>query len=146
MRSIHGLLMLVAATAGACGKKQEGPQPPAAETPGRMGGMGMAMQGMQLMPLMRAQLDSLGTMDPAQMAAMMAAHQGLASRMMDAMGSDMRGMNMKPDAAWSALSDSVRQDLAEMPNLSGAALRSRMQEHIGRMQRLMAMHQGMMRM
>jgi hypothetical protein len=146
MRSMHGLLILVAATLLACGKKQESPQPPAAETAGRMGGMGMAGQGMQMMSLMQVHLDSLGAMDPAQLAGMMASHQALAGRMMDAMGADMQGRNMKPDAGWSALSDSVRQDLSELPNLSGAALKSRMEEHIGRMQRMMAMHQAMMKM
>ena len=146
MRSMHGILMLATVTLTACGKKQEAGQAPAADAAGRMGGMQMGMQGMQMIALMRAHLDSLGTMEPAQMAAMMAAHQALTSRMMDAMGADMRGMNVKPDPAWSSLSDSVRQDLGDLLGLSGAALESRMQGHIGRMQRLMAMHQGMMRM
>ena len=66
--------------------------------------------------------------------------------MMDAMGADMRGMNMKPDSAWGALGDSLRQDLAELPGLSGASLKTRVQAHIGRMQRMLATHEGMMRM
>jgi predicted small lipoprotein YifL len=146
MRSIHGILILVTVTLTACGQKPEAAQPPAADTASNMSGMQMAMQGVQMMPLMRAHLDSLGAMQPAQMAAQMAAHQDLASRMMDAMGADMRGRNMKPDSTWTALSDSLRQDLAGMPGLSGGALKSRMQAHIGRMQRMMAMHEGMMKM
>lgn len=146
MRVTHVALAIVIVTLGACGKKQEAVQPPAADTTGKGGGMQMAMQGMQMMPLMRAHLDSLPAMPPAQMAAAMAAHQDLASRMMDAMGADMRGMNMKPDSAWAALGDSLRQDLAELPGLSGGALKSRMQAHAERMRRLMTMHEGMMKM
>ncbi len=139
--AVLGLLVAVA-----CDRKQEVAQVPAADTAGKMGGMQMAMQGMQMMPLMRAHLDSLGAMEPARMAAAMAAHQDLASRMMDAMGADMRGMGMKPDSAWTALGDSLRQDLAELPGLSGAPLKNRMQAHIGRMQRMLMRHEGMMHM
>ena len=78
MRSFHGTLILAAVTLAACGKKQEAAQSPAADAAGRIGGMQMAMQGMQMMPMMRAHLDSLGVMEPAQMAAMMAAHQAVA--------------------------------------------------------------------
>jgi predicted small lipoprotein YifL len=146
MRVSHVTLTIALVALAACGKKPEAAKPPAADTAGKMGRMQMGMQGMKMMPLMRAHLDSIGAMPPAQMTAMMAAHQELASRMMDAMGADMRGMGMKPDSAWAALGDSVRQDLAELPGLSGTALKARMQAHIGRMQRMMVMHEGMMRM
>lgn len=146
MRVTHVVLALVVVTLAACGRKRETAQPPASDTAGETGGMQMTMQGMQMIPLMRAHLDSLGAMEPAQMAAAMTAHQDLASRMMDAMGADMRGMNMRPDSAWAALGDSLRQDLAELPGLSGGALKTRMQAHVGRMQRMLTMHEGMMRM
>ena len=146
MRTIQGVLAMVAVTLAACGKKPETAQAPAADAAAKMGGMQMPMQGMQMMPLMRAHMDSLSAMQPAQMAGMMAAHQDLASRMMDAMGADMRRMNMKPDSTWAALSDSLRQDLADLPGLLGTALKTRMQAHIARMQRMMVMHEGMMRM
>jgi hypothetical protein len=106
----------------------------------------MPMQGMQMMSGMEAHLDSMAAMRPEQMATMMAGHQDMASRMMDAMGADMRGMNMQPDTSWSALSDSLRRDLAELPSLSGEPLRSRMEAHIERMRRIMTMHRGMMKM
>jgi hypothetical protein len=83
---------------------------------------------------------------PERVAAMMAVHQDLASRMMDAMGADMRGMNMQPDSAWTALGDSLRRDLAELPALSGAPLRLRMEQHIRRMRRMMERHREMMKM
>ena len=145
MRSIHRILAVGVIALTACGKKPEAVQVPAVDTVAK-GGMPMAMQGMQMMPMMTAHLDSVGGMAPAQLAAMMTAHQDLASRMMDAMGADMRGMNMAPDAAWTALGDSVRQDLAELPSLSGGALQSRMQAHLGRMRRMMTTHRMMMKM
>ena len=128
----------------ACGKKTESAQTPAADSAGAMGGM--TMLGMQMMPGMQAHLDSMAAMRPEEMAAMMARHQDRASRMMDAMGADMRGMNMQPDAAWTALSDSLRQDMAELPSLSGDPLKGRMEAHIGRMRRMMAVHRTMMKM
>ena len=107
---------------------------------------GMGMKGMAMMPALTTHLDSLGAGSPAQMQAMMAGHQALMSQAMDAMGADMMGMNMKPDAAWSALSDSVRVDLGELSGLSGAALQARMKAHLERTRRLIAMHEGMMKM
>lgn len=146
MRATHVALATAVITLAACGKTGEAARQAGADTTGTMAGMSMAMQGMQMMPAMRAHLDSLGTMQPAQMAATMAAHQDLASRMMDAMGADMRGMGMRPDSAWAALGDSLRQDLAVLPSLSGAALGTRMRAHLGRMRQMLAMHEGMMRM
>ena len=106
-----------------------------------MGGM----PGIGLMTAMRSQMDSIAGMSPAQMQARMAAHRALSSQMMDAMGADMRSRHMTPGAGWSALSDSVRQDLAELPALSGAALQTRMRAHLDRMRRLMGQHGSMMR-
>ena len=146
MQLLHVTSLTLVLMLAACGKKPEVAQAPAADSAGTMGGMQMSMQGMTMMPLMRAHLDSLGALPPARMAAVMSAHQDMASRMMDAMGADMRGMNMTPDAAWAALTDSLRQDLADLPGLSAGALTTRMQGHIGRMRRMMALHEGMMKM
>ncbi len=146
MRIISGVLAIGAVALAACDTK---PQTVPAPPPGaneQMGGMPMAMQGMQMMPMVRAHLDSVAIMPPTRMAAMMASHQDLMSRMMDAMGADMRGMHMQADTAWATLSDSLRQDLADLPSLAGARLKTRMQAHVGRMQRMMAMHGGMMKM
>lgn len=144
MRVRYWKLSLAIGMLAACGKKGEAPPAAAADSAGAMGGM--AMQGMEMMPAMQAHLDSMAAMRPEQMAAMMTSHQDAASRMMDAMGADMRGMNMQPDPAWTALSDSLRRDLAELPGLSGEPLRLRMEAHIARMRRMMAMHRGMMKM
>ena len=129
----------------ACGKAEQNKTDSAAQDSG-MGGMQMSMQGMQMIPAMRAHLDSLGSMTPEQIGSGMEAHQDLASRTMDAMGADMRGMGMSPDSAWSSLADSLRQDLAELSGLSGEALKSRMEAHAGRLRRMMGMHEAMMKM
>jgi hypothetical protein len=116
---------------------------------GRMdsGGMkmgGMQTQGMQMMNNMRAHMDSMMRMSPQQMQSMMGGHEQMMSRMMDGMGADMRGMNMAGTPAWNALTDSVKQDLADLPNLKGQQLSTRMRGHADRVKRLIAMHEKMM--
>jgi phage-related minor tail protein len=110
------------------------------------GTQGMAMPGIQMMPMMRAHMDSMMGRSPAEMQNMMARHQDLMSQMLDGMGTDMRGMNMTGDSAWTALTDSVKRDLAELPGLEGQALEQRMRGHSERVGRLLAMHERMMRM
>jgi len=111
---------------------------------GGMGMSGMNMQGMQMMPQVRAHMDSMMRLSPQQMQAMMAMHQGMMSQMMDEMGADMRNMRMSGTPEWNALTDSVKQDLAELPNLKGQELSVRMRGHGERVRRLMAMHEKMM--
>lgn len=141
MSGLTWKLTVALAVLAGCGRKPE-PAAAPADTTASMAGM----QGMQMMPMMQAHLDSMAGMPAAQMAGMMTAHQDMASRMLDAMGADMRMMNMQPDAAWTALADSVGRDLAELPGLSGDALKSRLEAHIDRMRRMMARHRGMMKM
>jgi len=153
MKHVHwGMAMAALAVVACGGSSGEKKADAAGGTAGRvdsggmsMGGMRMGMEGMNMMGMMRTNMDSMQHMSPGQMQAMMARHQDMASRMMDAMGADMRGMHMSPDAAWTALSDSVRQDLAELPGLSGKELEGRVRGHVDRMQRLMARHESMMK-
>ena len=146
MRYSIGVLLGTALALGACGKAPEVARTPATDTATKMSGMQMGMAGKDLLPVMQNHLDSLVAMSPAQIAEAMTAHQDLASRLMDGMGADMRSMSMAPDSAWTALSDSVRRDLADLPSLSGEGLKSRMTAHIGRMRRLMVMHEAMVKM
>src|SRR5258705_346917 len=95
-------------------------------------------------PRMGAHLDSLIAISPQFAAGMVSMHEAMASRMLDAMGADMTAMGMTPDPAWTALTDSIKRDLADLPTVSGRALDARLKAHIGRMRRLMAMHEGMM--
>jgi hypothetical protein len=107
------------------------------------GNMGMA--GPNMMPMTRAHMDSMMRMSPGQMSATMAAHDRMMSQMLDRMGADMRSMKMSGDARWNSLVDSVKADLAELPGLHGNKLSARMKAHADRVQRLLAMHEGMMK-
>jgi hypothetical protein len=110
---------------------------------GEMRGMsGMGNSGM--MTMMQAHTDSMMRMNPEQMSGMMASHERMMSQMMDQMGSDMRQMKMAETPEWSALTDSVKQDLADLPSLKGQALSTRMRAHADRVRRLMAAHEQMM--
>lgn len=151
MTTAHWALLVGALVLGGCGGSGDraGQAPDSAGMMGHMdsGGMGMGgmpMRGMQMMPQMRAHLDSMGRMSPGQMQAMMAMHQSMMSQMMDGMGSDMRGMSMAATPDWTALTDSVKTDLAELPTLKGQALSARMRDHAGRVKRLIGMHETMM--
>lgn len=147
---IFGVLIAVG-----CGDKEAGRKAGDTERPGGMagmpmdsgGGMGdhMGMESMEMMPMMRAHMDSMMRMSPAQMSQMMAKHESTMSQMMDRMGADMRGMNMGGGAEWNALSDSVRRDLADLPGLQGNELAARMKAHAERVGRLLAMHETMMK-
>jgi hypothetical protein len=106
---------------------------------------GMQMQGMEMMPQMRAHVDSMAGMSPQQMQAMMGNHQAMMSQMMDRMGADMRGMNMSSSPEWTALTDSVKQDLAELSALKGQQLSARMRAHADRVRRLIDTHEQMMK-
>jgi hypothetical protein len=67
------------------------------------------------------------------------------AQVMDQMGGEMRQMKMAETPEWSALTDSVREDLAELPSLEGRALEARMKAHAGRVERLMREHEQMMK-
>lgn len=150
MRPTLWILSLGALALAACGGKKDaegtaagGDQRPMAGMDSmQMGGM---QQGTQMMAAMQAHMDSMQQMSPEQMRATMAAHDGRMSRMLDAMGAEMRSMNMVGDSAWTALTDSVKRDLAELPGLQGQELTARMRAHAERVRRLIQVHEGMMK-
>lgn len=115
-------------------------------------GMG-GMQGMQSMPgmmmggmmdSMQAHMRTMDSMSADRMKAMLPEHRQLVATMLAQLNGEMRKMNMPADAKWTALTDSVRQDLVRLPDMSGTELRSFMPEHGGRVMRLMQMHRTMM--
>ena len=81
--------------------------------------------------MMQAHLDSMARMSPAQMKRALPAHERMTSQLLEKMG--------QLPGAEQALARSVRQDLADLPRLSGPALSSRMQAHLDRVRRLLAM-------
>jgi hypothetical protein len=132
----------------ACSKPKEEPAADShrgmAMDSGPMRGMpGMESAGM--MPMMQAHMDSMVRVSPEQMSGMMNRHERMMSQMLDQMGGEMRQMKMSETPEWTALSDSVRQDLAELPSLKGQALSTRMRAHAARVQRLITSHDQMMK-
>ena len=155
MRPMLWVLSVAIVAAAACkGKDQtaERAQPAGQQGMGDMkmdsmpmGGDNMGTGGSDMVAMMRAHMDSMTRMSPAQMPGTMAAHDRMMSQMMDRMGADMRRMNMSADAKWSSLMDSVKADLADLPNLQGKELSARMTAHADRVGRLLAMHEDMMK-
>jgi hypothetical protein len=149
MRLMLWILSVATIAVGACtGKNQTGgrDRPAAGQMDSMpMGGEHMGTGGSSLMPMMRVHMDSMTRMSPEQMSAMMPVHDRMMSQMMDRMGADMRSMNMSGDAKWNALMDSVRADLADLPGLQGEERSARMKAHAERVQRLITLHEGMMK-
>ena len=149
MKALSMIAIAALLASAACNKPKE--EAPAADSHGGMnmdsGGMegmpGMGKSGMESMML--AHMDSMLKMKPEQMPGMMSSHERMMSQMMDQMGTDMRQMKMAETPEWSALSDSVKQDLAELPGLSGQQLSSRMRAHADRVRRLITSHEQMMK-
>lgn len=115
-----------------------------------MGGDAGGMAGMKgmgemsgMMGDMQKQMDAMMKVSPEQMKAMMPAHRQMVANALASMTADMRKMNMSGDAAWTATIDSVRRDLATMPDLSGKEMVAAMPAHHARMMRLMGMHMSM---
>jgi hypothetical protein len=144
MKAFQSTAIVALLASAACNKPKEAP---AADShsgmtmdSGRMEGMsGMRNSGM--MPMMQAHTDSMTRMNSGQMSGMMATHERMMSQMMDQMGSEMRQMKMSETPEWSSLTDSVKQDLAEMPSLKGRALSGRMRAHADRVRRLISAHE-----
>lgn len=97
-----------------------------------------------LMDSMERRLKSLEGVSAAQMTTIVPAHRQMVDRLLSELDADMRAMNMAPDAAWRALTDSVRRDLRRMPEMEGSELRVFMPDHHSRVDRLMAMHRRLM--
>jgi hypothetical protein len=113
---------------------------------GSMAGMA-GMQGMMSTAMadsMQAEMKAMAAMTPDQMTAMLPMHRQMVGNMLSQMSSDMRSMNMPADAAWRALTDSVRQDVIRLPEMSKAELKQAMPAHHARITRLMQMHKDMM--
>lgn len=149
MRPTLWILSLGALALAACGGKKDAEgtaasrdQHPMARTDSMHMG---EMRNMQMLTGMRAHMDSMQQMSPEQMRATMAAHDGRMSRMLDAMGAEMRSMSMVGDSAWTALTDSVKRDLAELPGLQGQELSNKVRAHAERVRRLIQVHEGMMK-
>ena len=151
LRSFALVALTAAATLGACrpsdrNASSSGDTTAATDTAGGMAGMqGMSgMMGTATMDSMEAHLRMMDTMRAEQLTAMLPAHRQMVANMLSRMNQEMRSMNMAADQAWAATVDSLRQDLVQMPEMSGSELREMMPAHHARMTRLMQMHRDMM--
>ena len=86
----------------------------------------------------------LGNMSADQMAAMVPMHREMVEAMLSQMTSEARTMNVPANAAWTALSDSVRQDLARLPAMNKNEMKQAMPEQCARVGRLMQTYKKMM--
>ena len=119
---------------------------PAAEMPGRAMGSGALMAQMR-QHMMRMQAEHADTGQ-----AVMARHR-MGAQMLAQMEKDIEAAKLPADPRWSALLDSVRQDMAAMPGMRGGMMRGQgrgmmsepMAAHRDRMMRLMDLHENRMR-
>ena len=125
-------------------------RPDTSDTKSDTGGMaGMNMPGMMNqanVDSMTAHMRSMDTASAASLQAMLPMHRQMVANMLSQMSSDMRSMNMSGDARWTALIDSVRQDLVRLPEMTAQQLMQNMTAHRGRVTRLMQSHMAMMKM
>lgn len=147
MRHHHAFVLL--ALLAACGRTADRDDTIAiAETtampamPG-MPGMGTMMSG-AMMDSITAHMRAMDSASASGMQAMLPGHRQMAANMIAQMNREMREMNMTGDARWTALLDSVRQDLVRMPDLSAGQLKVLMPAHQARLARLMQAHRAMM--
>ncbi len=147
----YGLaLLLTAAAACGEGEPKNARQPDSAvQSMGEMGEMGEmgrmgSMESHGMMRGMRAHMGRMMGMGEDSLHRLVPMHRQMTANMLQQMDSEMRGMQMAGDTSWTALADSVRQDLTQLPDVSAAELPGFMERHRGRVERLMARHEKMM--
>lgn len=117
---------------------------PAGDTAGRKGMQMGGMMGSAMTDSMQSHMRMMEGVPAGQIKAMLPAHRQMVANMLSQLNGEMRKMNMSSDAKWTALTDSIRQDLTRMPDMSGTQLKSFMPQHDARVMRLMDMHRSMM--
>jgi hypothetical protein len=112
--------------------------------PDMSGGQMGNMMGAATMDSMQTHLTTIDSVSADRMKAMLPMHRQMVANMLSRMNSEMRQMNMSADAGWTATIDSVRQDLINMPEMSGSQLKTVMPAHGARVLRLLNEHRAMM--
>lgn len=103
-----------------------------------------AADSMQMVAIKRsidsvtADLDSMSAADGDAQRHMLSAHEELVSEFLTRNDAKMRAMHVKIDPDWLAIIDSVRDDLARMPNMSSKQLHAFFPEHARRVMRIVA--------
>jgi hypothetical protein len=145
VRAVHYALVLgVLVVVAACKSRGAGAVKDSTKGTAGIPMGGMMMTNPAMMDSMQSEMGRMRGMSADQMAAEMEVHRQLTANMLAQMNADMRGMNMTGDPRWTALVDSVRQDLVQLPSVPRGQLETVMPGHLARVQRLMAMHRDMM--
>lgn len=149
-RNATGALLIGAVLAGACTSGDEPDNaalsdtvPAPAQPMDGVDGMG-GMQSSAMMTQMSSHMEQMRTAGADSIMRLMPDYRQMSASMLSQMNSEMQDMNMEGDARWNATVDSVRQDLARMPELGADGLQALMPAHHERMTRLMEMHRTMM--
>lgn len=147
-RFMAAAMVVLAIVGCAGGEKKAADTTAAIPAQGSMEGMSgmqaMPMAGNTAMDRMRAHMAATGGASGDSLMRMMPEHRQMAANMMAQFNREMSQMNMPDDPRWRATLDSLRQDLARMPELSAAEMQRMMPAHNARMTRLMDMHRSMM--
>ena len=142
------LLAIVSACGGGTPDDTAGAGGTTGATAGAMAGHDMAgmgnMPGMAMMDSMTVHMRAMDTASAASLQSMVPMHRQMAANIVSQMNTDMRGMNMQSDPRWTALMDSVRQDLSRLPDVPAEQLKTFMSAHHARLSRLMQSHRDMM--
>jgi hypothetical protein len=147
------LVACVVVSTATCG----GPEPDESETgavdemPGtpseREPGMDMAGgDQMQMMQRMRTHMQHMSGVPADSLMEVMPMHRQMVGQMLQGMDPATMRMGAQPDSMWIATRDSVRSDLTRMEGMSAEELREVMPAHRARVERLMSMHDSVMRM
>lgn len=146
------LTLILALGTSACGGNDQTAEEAQSDAPAMPGMQGMGgMEGMHMgesgamMREMTAHMQMMEGMTGDSAAAMLRTHRQVVGNMMAQMNREMADMNMGADARWNATVDSLREDLIRMPELSPGELDQLMPDHRARVERLMEMHEEMMR-
>jgi hypothetical protein len=128
----------------ACGGTADRADTTAARIDTGMSGMAGMMSG-AMMDSMAAHMRVMDTASATNVQAMLPMHRQMVANMIAQMNSEMRGMKMTADARWTALMDSVRQDLVRMPEMNAQQLKAFVPAHHDRLTLLMRLHGGMLK-
>jgi hypothetical protein len=136
-------LMTVLAACGRAGDRED--TTAAKADTGAMAGMSGMMSG-AMMDSMHVHMSAMDTMSADGVKSMLPMHRQMMGNMLAQMNREMQDMKMTANPSWTALMDSVRQDLIRMPDMTAQQLKDFAAPHHGRVMRLMQGHRDMMKM
>jgi hypothetical protein len=137
-------LVTVLAACGRAGDRADTTAAKADTGTAGMAGMSGTMNG-AMMDSMHVRMSAMDTMKADGVKSMLPMHRQMMGNMLALMSREMQDMKMTGNPTWTALMDSVRQDLVRMPDLTAQQLKDFVAPHHGRVMRLMQAHRDMMK-